>query len=78
MVENNKNTEDRATRFRRVAERRTGLILHAIRVLGNCSNKSAYQYSDEEIQKIFKAIDEQLKITKARFHRSRPIKFSLK
>ncbi len=77
-MDKDKKNEDRATRFRRVAERRTDLILHTIRVLGNCSNKSAYQYSDEEIQKIFKAIDEQLKITKARFHRSRPIKFSLK
>jgi hypothetical protein len=73
----NNSNENRASRFKRVAERRTDNILKAIRILGNCSNKSAYQYSDEEVQKIFRVIDEQLRSTKARFHRSRPIKFTL-
>ena len=54
-------------RFRRVAERRTSNVLEAIRVLGNCSNKSAYDYSPEEVDKIFKAIEQQIRVTKARF-----------
>jgi len=69
--------EDRATRFRRVAERRTDVVLRSIRILGNCSNKSSYQYSDDEISKIFKVIEEQLRITKARFRRVRVSKFKL-
>ncbi len=76
---NKKSTlEDRSARFKRVAERRTEAILKAIRILGNCSNKSVYQYSDDEVTKIFRAIEESLRITKIRFHRSRPTKFSLK
>lgn len=70
--------EDRASRFKRVAERRTDMILKIIRILGNCSNKSSYQYSDEEVTRIFRAIEEQLRLTKARFQRSRPSKFSLR
>jgi hypothetical protein len=76
MNQNNPN-EDRSTRFKRVAQRRTDTVLQNIRILGNCSNKSTYQYSDEEVSKIFRAIEEQLKITKARFKRARPNKFIL-
>lgn len=71
------NEEGRSTRFRRVASRRTDAVLRAIRVLGNCSNKSSYQYADEEVSKIFRAIDEQLRVTKAKFHPTRPNKFTL-
>ena len=42
--------ETRKERFRRVATRRTNKILEQIRVLGNCSNRSAYAYSDEEFE----------------------------
>lgn len=73
---NQKIKEDRGDRFKRVAQRRTDLVLQSIRVLGNCSNKSSYQYTDEEVSKIFKAIEEQLRTTKARFKRTRPNKFT--
>ena len=76
MIQNNKK-EDRATRFKRVAQRRTDHILNSLRILGNCSNKSTYQYSEEEVAKIFRAIEEQLRITKTRFRSSRPRKFTL-
>lgn len=62
----NKN-ENRSQRFKRVASKRTDSVLHYLHLLGNCSNKSTYDYSDEEIKKIFNAVDEQLRITKARF-----------
>ena len=38
-----------------------------IRLLGNCSNKSNYDYTDADIQKIFTAIDKELKNTKLKF-----------
>ncbi|HUW71982.1 MAG TPA: hypothetical protein VMV66_02250 [Candidatus Humimicrobiaceae bacterium] len=76
MVQDTKK-EDRATRFKRVAQRRTENILNSLRVLGNCSNKSSYQYTDEDVVKIFRAIEEQLRITKMKFRSSRRQKFSL-
>jgi hypothetical protein len=76
MVQDNKK-EDRTTRFKRVAQRRTENILNSFRILGNCSNKSTYQYNEEDIAKIFRAIEEQLRITKMKFRSSRRQKFTL-
>lgn len=54
-------------RFIGVAEARTQAILDKIRILGNCSNKNLYNYFPEEIDKIFKAIQDQLNQTKMKF-----------
>lgn len=62
-----KKDEDRATRFKRIAEKRTNQIIRVVRLLGNCSNKSSYSYNEREVSKIFTAIDKELKEAKARF-----------
>ena len=54
-------------RFVRIAEQRTNLILETLRLLGNCANRSNYDYSDEDIRKIFGAIEKELKNTKNKF-----------
>jgi hypothetical protein len=59
--------EDNATRFKKVAVRRTNVILKQLRLLSNCANKHNYSYSDADVDKIFKAIEEQLKETKSEF-----------
>ncbi len=61
------NKENRNQRFKRIASKRTEVILRYLYLLGNCSNKSTYSYTEEEIRKIFNAIDEQLRVTKAKF-----------
>ncbi len=43
--------ETRHERFKRVASKRTNEILEKIRILGNCSNKSSYEYTEEEVIK---------------------------
>ncbi len=69
--------ETRNERFKRLAAKRTNEILDKIRILGNCSNKSTYEYSNEEINKIFSEIDKQLKITKAKFMSGKRERFEL-
>lgn len=59
--------ETRTDRFKRIASKRTGIILHYLHLLGNCSNKSTYSYTNEDIRKIFSAIDGQLRVTKNKF-----------
>lgn len=76
MPQNIKN-QDREGRFKRVAAKRADRVLDTLRILGNCSNKSAYKYSEEDVNKIFRAIEEQLRITKARFQSQRRKKFIL-
>ncbi len=63
--------EEKIERFRRLASQRTNNVLKAIQVLGNCSNKSTYSYTSEEINKIFAEIDRKLKDTKALFRVSK-------
>lgn len=62
--------------FQRLAQLRTDVILDRIRILGNCANRSSYDYTDEEIVRIFNAIDEQLRVVKAKFKSARK-KFKL-
>ena len=58
---------EKAERFKRVAENRTNKIIDQIRLLGNCANKSNYEYSDDDIKKIFSAIETELRQTKAKY-----------
>ena len=48
----NKKTE----RFVRIAEKRTQRVLESLRLLGQCSNKISYEYTDEQVNKIFREI----------------------
>ncbi len=59
--------QEKTERFKRVAENRTNKIIDQIRLLGNCANKSNYEYSEEDVRKIFSAIESELKITKAKY-----------
>jgi len=69
--------ESRHERFKRLAAKRTNDILEKIRILGNCSNKSSYEYTEEEVNKIFNEIDKQLKLTKAKFLGGKRERFKL-
>ena len=53
--------------FKRIAEARTNKILDMLRLLGNCSSKSNYEYTDEDVKKIFNAIEKEVKNAKNKF-----------
>jgi hypothetical protein len=57
-------------RFRRLAGARTNTVLKKLKVLGNCANRASYEYSREEVERIFKAIDGKIREIKARFSES--------
>lgn len=70
--------EIKSERFKRIAENRTNRIIEALRLLGNCSNRSNYSYTDEEVKKIFSAIEAEVKETKLKFQsKTKPQKFEL-
>ncbi len=62
--------ETKKERFVRIAEARTNKIIDMIRLLGNCSSKATYEYSKEDVKKIFNAIEVELKYAKAKFESS--------
>lgn len=76
----NKNKDLKRQRFIRIAERRVNKILNDIDSLGKCSNKRNYKYSEEDVRKIFKAVDERLKSVRVLFSSPQDNKnyFSLK
>ena len=69
--------ETRNERFRRIATKRTNEILEKIRILSNCSNRSSYEYTEEEVNKIFSEIEKQLKLTKTKFLAEKRERFKL-
>lgn len=63
--------------FVRLATKRTNAVIEKIRVLSNCSNPYAYEYNDDDIKRIFSAIDSELKAAKGRFTAREKRGFSL-
>lgn len=59
--------ESKRERFVRLAEARTNKIMDMLRLLGNCANKSNYDYDEEDIKQIFAAIDKEVKAAKNAF-----------
>ena len=71
------NNENRRERFKRLATARTNAVLQKLKVLGNCANRQAYEYTEEEIDKIFVSVDKYLKSIKSKFHFPKEEKFKL-
>ena len=62
-----KNEETKREKFVRIAEARTNKIINMIQLLGNCSNQSLYEYSQKDVNKIFKTIQTELDEAKKRY-----------
>ena len=58
-------------RFKRIASRRVKEILNKLRLLGNCSNHGNYYYTDEQVRKIFNAVDKEWKKVKLGFNKNK-------
>lgn len=53
-------SEPKENRFRRLAEARVNKIIGMLRLLGNCSHKGNYAYTDEQITQIFDRLQREL------------------
>lgn len=58
---------DRKGNFKRLAEARTNEVLRRLKILGNCANRSNYDYTEEEVNKIFGEIEKRIKEIKTKF-----------
>ena len=59
--------ETKRERFVRLAEARTNKILEMMRLLGNCSSRANYEYTEDDVKQIFGALEKELKNTKNKF-----------
>lgn len=58
---------DRRDRFERVASKRVERVINDIRLLSNCSNTNNYEYTSSDVDKMMKAIKEELKLLEAAY-----------
>ena len=68
---------DKRERFKKLAVYRTNEVLKRLKVLGNCANRSAYDYTEEEVNKIFSEIERKVKEIKAKFNFPKKEEFKL-
>ena len=52
--------DNKKDNFKRIAEKRTNKIIESISKLQNLTNTSFYEYSDDQIEAIFNAIQKEL------------------
>lgn len=71
-----KKTETKSEKFKRLSTERIAKIEKAIENLGNLSNKSIYDYTDEEVEKMFSYLEEKLSKTKGEFKGNKSSGFS--
>jgi len=64
-------------RFKIMAENRTNKILTAINVLSHCSNRALYDFTDNEIDRIFIVIEESINEAKIKFKKKEKVRFKL-
>ncbi|GAB5410482.1 MAG: hypothetical protein BalsKO_28470 [Balneolaceae bacterium] len=51
---------EKRKRFEKIAGNRVQFILDKLDLLGNCSNRSNYEYSEEDVKKMFNTIKSRL------------------
>ena len=61
-------SNDKIKRFRKIAPKRVQKVLDSMNSLSKCSNKYNYEYTEEEKNKIFNALNKSLTELKAKFN----------
>jgi hypothetical protein len=69
--------ETKKERFKRVAEKRVQNILNAIRSLSGLSNKKVYEWENKQLEKIWTAIEKEIKDCKNSFKDPESVIFRL-
>jgi len=59
--------ETKKERFKRVAEKRVQNIINSIRSLSGLSNKKVYEWETKQLEKIWKAIEKEVRDCKNSF-----------
>ncbi len=63
--------ESKRDRFVRIAERRTEAVMNRLRILANCANRSVYEYTQADVDKIFSTITREMEEARRKFERTK-------
>ena len=61
-------SNDKIKRFQKIAPKRVQKVLDSMNSLSKCSNKYNYEYTEEEKNKIFNALNKSLTELKGKFN----------
>ena len=76
-----KKSESKRDRFVRLAEARTNKIIDMLQLLGNCAITNTYEYTQQDVDQIFSAIETELREAKKKYQKvesNRTSRFTLK
>lgn len=59
--------DEKMVKFETIAQKRVQNALHAIELIGNLANPSAYHYTPEHTQQIFDALEQAVALEKKKF-----------
>lgn len=62
---------ERREKFVELAEKRVNKTIKQIQLIGNLSNKSAYEYYDADIEAIFDELEKEIHTARAKFKPSK-------
>ena len=63
--------ESKSETFIRLAEQRVKAVLRTIRILGNCSNRNNYEYSETQVSAMFESIFNAVNLAESKFTKSK-------
>ncbi len=61
------SARDKRKKFVELAEARVNRAIKDIRLIGNLANRSAYEYADDDVKLMFRALQKELDAAKSRF-----------
>jgi hypothetical protein len=59
----------RAEKFKQLAQKRVDKALKQLKLIGNLAYRGSYEYSDDQVDKIFTALQSEMAKAKTRFSR---------
>ena len=66
------NFGNRRQKFIKLAEKRTVNAIKAIRIIGKLGNPNAYEYDENDVRKIVKALNDEIEAMKTRMKNTKP------
>lgn len=61
---------DKRKKFVQLANNRMNRVINDLRLIGNLSNRSAYDYTDDDVRQIMRALQQEVEVLRSRFARS--------
>ena len=59
--------DERRDKFVKLAESRTNNAIKQIKLIGNLSNRGNYSYTEKDVDKIYNALQKEIKLMRSRY-----------